>query len=136
MSQLRLRRALDEKRSDVAKMGEVQGGVFQVYGSVDLTGIGGTTVEVNFPVTFLEEPNMVFGYRFGTNQAVVDGTFPRLDAAVVRYVEVKANDESPRYRGAFIMVYVSAEVAAEQFLTTFNWLATGRALVNPIKELR
>lgn len=130
-----IRRALESRRGEVERSRSVQGGMYVVDGIIDLRGTGEATVDVKFPVTFIEMPIILGGGAVAPNQRIVPGEFPSWRVGV-RAWELAINPEtpdSPTYKGCTLVIVVDGASADE---TTFQshafWTARGRALTNPI----
>lgn len=130
-----LRRGLERRRGTVERARANEGGVYIVEGIIELVGIGEVTVDVRFPVTFVQKPILLGNGGVAENQRIVPGSFPTWDVGVLRWDRIYGSDtpDTPRYRGARLIVVVTGAFEDE---TTFEseayWSARGRALTNPI----
>lgn len=118
--------------SNQAASKSMEGRVHSVSGSVELSTTGEATVDVNFPVIFVERPNFTFGGGVLPGSVLTDGSFPRINGAVVAWQTQKANDslvENVRYTGVTLSI-VSYGTQDQRFFLDFRF--EGVALVNPV----
>lgn len=133
MGELNLRRALDVKRTDVAKAQEVHGGIHQVYGFIETMNHGEATVDVNFPVVFIEKPVFHANGEVGENQSITAGYFPTCNVMVRRWITSTTLEDTPRYHGANLLIVITGDTSLTDYLTIVHWSVTGKALVNPLR---
>lgn len=132
---LQLRKAVEQRRGQVEADRAIQGGHMVAEGIIDLLGTGEVTVEVPFPVTFVEMPIVLGGGIVGVNQRIVPGEFPTVDVQVLRFDEIinPATPDSPRYRGCTLIIVVEGAADDEDTYKSHAWwTARGRALTNPV----
>ena len=130
-----IRRALESRRGEVERSRSVAGGMYVIDGIISLTGTGEATVDVKFPVTFIEMPVVVGGGGVAPNQRIVPGEFPSWRVGVREWDIVISDDvpDSPTYRGCTLVVLVDGARDDETSFQSFAfWMARGRALTNPI----
>lgn len=130
-----LRRALEQRRGVVERARAVEGDAYFVEQVILLVGVGEATIDVKFPVEFVEKPLLTGGGGAGDNQRIIPGAHPNWRVGVLRWdiVEHPEAPDSPGYRGCTLLI--NCEGAREDE-TTFQseayWCAQGRALTNPI----
>jgi hypothetical protein len=130
-----IRQAFEHRRGEVERGRAVEGGVFIVEGVIALTGTGEATVDVNFPVRFIEKPVLVGGGGAADNQRIVVGEYPRWNVGVLRWHRVIDEEfpDQPTYKGCTLLIIVEgATQDATTFLSEAYWSARGKALNNPI----
>lgn len=123
-----IQRPTEARRGQVESGKAVRAQVFQVYGRVELQGAGETTFDANFPVWFLEPPQVSSGGELGGNQILVAGSFPRINIMVRSWV-TKRRAGAVYYVGAqFIAV---ADGPADMTIVG-HWQCEGTGLTNPL----
>lgn len=135
MTDMTIRRALEQRRGQVERDRAVAGGKMIVEGVIDLLGTGEATVDISFPVVFTEMPIVLGGGAVATNQAIVDGEFPTFQVSVLRWDEIvnPAAPDSPTYRGCTLLIVVTgARDDEDTFQSHAFFSARGTALHNPI----
>lgn len=129
-----LRTALEARRGEVERDRAVAGGHWVAEGIIELLGTGETTVDVKFPVKFVERPLVFGGGGAVDNQRIVTGEFPIWQVGVLRWNRTTRPDvpDSPMYIGATLVIVVTGAVDDEAtFQSEAWWMARGRALTNP-----
>lgn len=129
-----IRRALESRRGDVERQREVTGGLYTVEGTIACVGTGEATLDVKFPVTFLDRPRVYANGGASDNQRIVPGEFPTWNAGVLWFVRVEDPQfpDSPLYVGARLIVVISGAIDDEAtFESEIWWMARGKALTNP-----
>lgn len=130
-----IRRAIESRRGTVERSRAMTGGIYVVDGIIELVGVGEVTIDVSFPVTFIEMPIVIGGGGVAENQRIVAGEFPSWRVGV-RQWDLRidpAFPDSPTYRGCNLVIVVDGARDDENtFQSRAFWMARGRALTNPI----
>lgn len=122
---------LEFRRSEIERIRELEGQVWQVEGFIDVDGYGGGLLEVNFPVWFSERPNIAGGGgELAPNQVLVDGSFPTWNVGVKDWAKAE-RAEKEYYVGATLIIVVSGWL---DMRSTAHWTARGMALANPLAD--
>lgn len=121
-----LEAVLNKKNLRSTQVSETVADYTTVTGVVELAGRGQGFVEINFPVTFIEKPNVSFGYELG--QGYQSGLVPSCNAVVNDWVMDAQKSNSVRISGCSLGCVVSAGPAVVSYLH-FNFF--GKAYRNP-----
>jgi hypothetical protein len=81
-----IQRALNQRRAKEASMNEFGVQQFNLSGQLKISGAGETSVEVKFPVRFLEKPMFSCGWELEGNQDLVHGAFPGGHCVVYQWI--------------------------------------------------
>lgn len=125
-------RGLETRRIDVARINDVQAKVTSIVGKVVVgPDPGEATINVPFPIWYVEEPNVSFGAELYPNSPLVPGRFPTCDAMVLNW-ELKEPDGVGAGRkywiGATLLV-VTTGVTGQRIYVHYRM--EGVALRNP-----
>lgn len=121
---------LEQRRTDVERIEGMAGAVHNVAGFIELSDVGEVTVEVNFPVRFIERPAFSFGAEMGENQQILPGQFPTAYGMVLRWnFGIREETGAKFYDGATLII---VSKGAPQQRIVFHWQMEGRALRNPL----
>lgn len=120
-----VQRALAAQRSYTETLDEQSVRNGTAAGFVELEGEGESTVEITFPIRFIEKPIFTVGLELAENVWLSFGSFPLWSATIGGWTTVAAENE-PLIVGALIGVYVNG--AARSIL---HYQFQGRSLTNP-----
>lgn len=120
-------RPFEQRRGEINTQQAIEVAPTTLTGLVTIEGAGEATVDVTFPIWFVEEPGMFFGGRLGPNQTVSSGNLPTVSVVVLFFREVEV-DPSVYYVGARLAIVTSG--GAEQQMIV-HWHAEGKAIANP-----
>lgn len=133
----RIRIAGERRRGNVEGGRRIEGAVYSCAGRIGLVGVGETTEDISFPVTYLNEPTFNYGSALGENQSITAGEIPYA-VGMVRRWEVKPRPDdpfNPLYIGANLIIIVFGPEDATDLVTIFHWRMEGPALVNPVQGM-
>jgi hypothetical protein len=102
-----------------------------VVGKVYTGGRGTATVDIKFPVTFIEEPTMTFGASLGENSPYDAQSPPSQSVVVISWDRVEKREGANigyYYKGATLSITVGG-VAGQ--ITWIHWAALAKAFRNP-----
>lgn len=120
-------RPFESRRSDINQQQAIEVAPTTLTGFVTIQGAGETTVDVTFPVWYIEEPGMFFGGSLGPNQSTEGGNLPTV-SVVVLFWRTTFVDPSTYYNGARLAVVTTGRGDQEMKV---HWHAEGRAITNP-----
>jgi hypothetical protein len=129
-----IRRALEARRGEVERSRSVAGGIYVVEGIIELWRVGEATVDVRFPVTFVEMPVVIGGGGVSPNQRIVPGEFPTWRVGVREWdIDIPVDTpDSPTYKGCTLVIVVDGARDDQTIFQSFAFYqASGRALTNP-----
>jgi len=108
---------------------------YVIKGRTRVLGLGEATVDIRFPVIYIEPPIFQFGGELAEGSSLVQGTFPTISAIVSQW-EIDEPDldlfgQSLRiwYRGATLAIVTTGPPDTDVYL---HWTFTGRAVSNPV----
>lgn len=122
---------LEERRWDVSRAAQLAPKPTRVSGRVLVVGSGEATVSVKFPVRFLEEPIMNFGWVLGENQSLESGNFPFVSVGAFNWQRTEKMQNANvgyTYHGCSLAIALTGQ---EEQQVWVHWTATGRAFRNP-----
>lgn len=119
---------LEARRGRVERSKSAQGRVHAVDGFVQTLGAGETTVDIEFPVSFIERPCFTFGGELGENEVLEDGNFPTI-SLVVKNWKLATRGGADYYVGATLIV-VSTGTTTQKMIA--HWKMEAVALTNPL----
>lgn len=122
---------LEDRRGTVSRIEAQSGEVFRVQGLFHYDGAGEASVEVNFPVWFIEHPFPTFGGELAPNQSPTAGEFPTVSVVVLGWKMQDYPGGVSYYIGAYLGV-VTTGPADQKMLV--SWQVEGKALNNPIGD--
>lgn len=105
-----------------------QAQIFQVYGRVELQGVGEATFSSAFPVWFLDAPQVSFGGELSGNKALTTGSFPTI-SLIVREWQTKKRAGRLYYTGAEFVVKAGG---TSDMTMIAHWQCEGTGLTNPL----
>lgn len=123
-----IQRPIEARRGLIEQGKNAQAQIFQVYGRVELVGAGEITFDANFPVWFLEPPQISCGGELGGNQAIEAGDFPTVNIMVRSWV-MKRRAGHTYYVGAQFIAVVSGPGT---MIIIGHWQCEGTGLTNPL----
>jgi hypothetical protein len=122
-----LEAVLNKKTLRSTQVSETVADYSTVTGTVKLTGRGQGVVDINFPVTFIEKPNVSFGYEL--EQGYQSDLIPACNAVVNDWIMDDMKSSSIRIDGCSLGCVVSAGPGTVSYLH-FNFY--GKAYRNPV----
>lgn len=122
--------ALEVRRADLDRFEQTTGGVFEFTITLDTDGVGETTVPINFPCRFVEQPMVLDGWSMKPSQRLKAGFYPVISAGVYVWKMGKALDSGTQFfDGATIAINVFN--GSPDLLATVHLSFRGKALRNP-----
>ena len=139
----------ERRRSNISRDIDALGTEHVLKGRSQLQGSGEATVEVNFPITFIEPPNFTFGAELAAGAGgVIPGQFPIVSAIVSTWTLFdpdRAEDQSGNglvfgstsiplrrwYRGAEIACIITGRETQNAYI---HWQFSGTAIANPVNS--
>jgi hypothetical protein len=100
-----------------------------VSGRFTVNNTGEASKDIYFPVKFSSVPGMTFGYELKTNDSIIVGERPIINAYVHKWIVEDLPPFKRNYIGANITV-VSTGPSFHKFIV--HWKATGLAFSNPV----
>jgi hypothetical protein len=122
--------ALEGRRDELGKVAAASAKNYQVYGRVDFNGSGESTFDANFPVWFVEAPQLSFGGELGGNQILVAGNYPRVNVMVRTWMLTERSNYT-FYTGAQFVLVIEGPA---EMTGVAHWQIEGVGLSNPIVE--
>lgn len=122
-----LEAVLNKKTLRTSQVSETVVDYTTVTGTVMLTGRGQGIVDINFPITFVEKPNVSFGYEL--EQGYQSELVPSCAGVVNSWVMDSTKSDSIRISGCSLGCVVSAAPGTVSYLH-FNFY--GKAYRNPV----
>lgn len=119
---------LEERRSELERIGAGAGQLFRYTVRISLKKAGGATVDVNFPVAFQDKPALSSGGELAANEVLEEGNFPTCSVMVYRW-KTKVRGGKTYYTGATLVCVADGP---RDMKYTLHWSAEGRALQNPV----
>lgn len=126
----------ETRRSDIARIDAFLIKSTRTSGTVGTSGVGEATVEVKFPVWYVERPSVSFGGELAENEYLQEGQLPTVSVVVISWV--KALDNRPAggyFVGAKLAVVTTGRVNTDsgqgQHMIV-HWQAEGKAIRAPI----
>jgi len=138
---------LERRRWSIANSRDVLGTEHVIKGRTQLQGSGEATINLTFPVLFIEPPTFTFGAELALGSVLEAGQFPivsccisawgpngegafRPDAPSEEAIQAGAADISLReyYTGAVVACVATGPSAQNVYI---HWMFTGVALTNP-----
>lgn len=97
--------ALDDQRRRQAEFDAQSGGAYQFVQFVNLTGTGEGLVQIEFPVSFVEQPVFTYGSEAKPNQPLIKNNYPTCNAMVWNWRVGYRRTSGARYwTGASVIV--------------------------------
>lgn len=101
-------------------------------GFVTVQGTGEASLDVYFPVWYVERPGISFGCELDAGHSAVEGSFPTASVVVGRWITETRGDLSTWYRGAHLLIVTTG---TEGHQVIIHWHAEGKAMVNPLNKV-
>ena len=128
---IRRKSLTERRREDLQRIDQMSVKVTRVSGRVLLIGSGEATVDIPFPVYFVERPIFGFGGEMDDNFRVEALSFPTISAIVVDWVRVKAIENvTPGYYESATVAAVTTGQSDQQIWLHYSFEA--QAIRNPI----
>lgn len=124
-------RGIEARRGELLRSESAGVQLTSVAGKILVAGSGQANVQVDFPVTFVEQPSLSFGaavddnYGHGANNAPT--SYPEINVMIAEWTRVERLTGVFHYRGALI----SAVLNGSPGYVWVHWQATGKAFRNP-----
>ncbi len=121
----------DARRGAVNRMESMSGRVHRVQGFFTVTGAGEVSVEVDFPVWFIENPVITFGGELAPNEFPEAGSYPTVSVVVLAWKK----EDRPGDVSYFIGAHLGAVTTGKSGqILIVHWQMEGKALINPIGD--
>lgn len=126
--------AIARSQRDVIRNRDVRAAEHVIKGRTKVLGVGEATVEVRFPVVYLEAPTFTFGGELAEGSILSPGEFPTVSAIVSRWqvdepdLDLFGQTMRIHYRGATLAIVTTGPADTDVYL---HWTFTGRAISNP-----
>lgn len=135
----RRRSRAEQRREDIKRVDAMTVKVTRVTGYVLLVhdaevANAEASVDITFPVVFTEKPVFTYGAELATNHRALAGSFPTLNAVVVRWT-VKgavAGASDGRFTGATVVTYTTGQAGQNIWL---HYSFEGKAIRNPLNDV-
>jgi hypothetical protein len=121
----------DQRRGAVNRIEAMTGKVHRVQGFFTLTGAGERSVEVDFPVWFVENPVLTFGGELAPNEFPEAGYYPTVSVVVLAWKLKTPTPEVNYYVGAHLGAVTTGKAAQ---VLIVHWQVEARALRNPLGD--
>jgi len=121
-------------QQDVVRNRDVRPAEHVIKGRTKVLGVGEATVDVPFPVIYLEAPTFTFGGELAEGSALEPTNFPTISAIVFAWdinepdLDLTGQTMRIHYRGARLAIVTTGPTSTDMYL---HWQFTGRALSNP-----
>lgn len=125
-----MRNPFEQRRADLDRIDSMMVKVHTVTGWLDVTNAGEASVDVNFPVWFIEKPGFYFGGELADGFSPVETDFPTISVMVLRW-DIETRGLGEYWVGATLGVVTTG--AADQKVTV-HWHMEGKALRNPVGD--
>lgn len=127
----------ERRRSDILRNIDTQATEHIVKGTTQINGAGEVTVNVAFPVVYIQAPIFTYGSELVPGNVLVEGKFP-IVSAVIAYWDVRQPDLG-KYGGPIVTHYRGAKLGCvisgpEDQQILLHWLFTGMAITNPVNS--
>jgi hypothetical protein len=127
MADIRLTRALDNRRAAFERSEAFRPKDFSIGGKFLVSGAGEATTFVQFPIRFSQKPLITTGGEIANDAAPITRGLPIVSAVVSGWQTNRVNG-----RLYYTGVYLGSVVQGLGTLRVFvNWIATGRGVMNP-----
>lgn len=121
----------DARRGTINRIESMTGKVHRVQGFFTLTGAGELSVEVDFPVWFIENPICSFGGELAANEFPEAGFYPTVSVVVLAWKKEDRPGDVSYFSGAHLGAVTTGK--AGQVLVV-HWQMEGKALRNPLGD--
>ena len=125
---------MEARRETVKRIDAMTVKVTRVSGRVLVIGTGEVTVDVPFPVNFIERPVFNFGGELDENHRATAGKYPTISAVVTTWTKVKevVGSTDGYYTGASVAVVTSGQTGQQLWL---HYSFEAKAVSNPLNSL-
>lgn len=121
---------LEQRRVDVERVEGMAGALHSVVGFIEITNAGEVTVDISFPVRFIERPAFTFGAEMQENSQIIAGSFPTVSGVVLRWNFGIRDESGARYYDGATLIIVNTGTTDQQMI--FHYKMEGKALRNPL----
>lgn len=122
---------LEDRRGTVNRVESMSGRDHFVQGHLTLAGAGEASIEVRFPVWFIEKPIFTFGGELAEGESPTQTKYPTISAVVLRWILQEYPGDIHYWSGA-ILGAVSTGIPEQNLV--LHWQFQGRALRNPTSD--
>lgn len=129
------RGALELRRANLDRSASMTGGRISLDGFIDLSGVGEATIEVPFPMQFVERPVITSGGgELAEGETLEAGRFPRWNVGVKDWRFTERSEGAARiYTGALLVVVCEGRDDPDRpQQSTAHYKVEGTAIVNPV----
>jgi len=120
-------RKVQQRKAEAARASEQGATVYSVNGLFLISGVGEVSSTVNFPVKFIERPNVNFCGELQQSSPIVTGNFPTVSVVVGDWVRQETSTRR-LFVGAKLLVVTHGPATQAMWI---HWSATGVAISNP-----
>lgn len=121
-------RPFETRRADLARVEAALIKPTRVTGFELTHGAGEATIEVKFPVWFVQKPSMSFGGELDEGEFVEEGKFPTVSVVVVSWVMAQKERDGGWFVGAALAVVTTGKDDQRMWV---HWQAEAKAIANP-----
>ena len=121
-------RPFEQRRGDLNRMEGFLVKPTRVTGFELTIGAGEVSIDVKFPVWFVEKPSMSFGGELEEGEFIQDRKFPTVSVVVVRWEKAQAERGGGWFVGANLAVVTTGKKDHRMWV---HWQAEGKAIANP-----
>lgn len=122
---------LEDRRGVIERIEGMAGRVHRVQGHFSKKGAGEASIEVRFPVWFIEKPIFTFGGELAENTSPTTRKFPTISVIVLNWILQEYPGDINYYIGA-ILGPVSTGTSDQEIIV--HWQFEGKALRNPTSD--
>jgi hypothetical protein len=121
-----------QEHSEAARVSESSAEFQVVQGFLTVDKAGEVSVDVNFPVRFIERPSLSFGGELDGNHFPEAGNYPTVSVVVARWTKdlIDTTRDEGFYSGATLMVVTTGKSDQKMIV---HWQMSGRAFKNPVR---
>ncbi len=121
---------METRRETVRRIDAMTVKVTRVSGRLLVGGQGEGSVDVPFPVEFVERPIFNFGGELDVNHRATAGRYPSVSAVIVDWVIIGANNGTEgHFKGATLAVTSRGTAGQKMWI---HYTFEGKALRNPL----
>lgn len=129
-SQIIIDRYQEGRRAEVERSTNLGVALTTVAGLIVATGLGESSQEIRFNVSFIEVPVLVAGaWEMAEGQAVTAGYWPTVSMGVLNWVRHDLGQDRNYYIGANLGIVTTG---FEGQILRVHWQCTGKAFRNPL----
>lgn len=118
---------IQQKQAEKSRVEDQIATVHSIDGLFMITGSGEASVFVNFPVKFIERPNLSFGFELDPSAVVAAGSYPSVSAVIGGWAKEGPSNKRT-FTGATILVVSTGPVTQKIWV---HWTASAKATTNP-----